>query len=224
MFDILPLSPVREWAISRSFIFTPPRTRTCGFASSRGSRTEATATDVARRFPRAAARGRTVGIERLDLVADADRLAQAFRPPGNAHAHFVGFAGARGNVRPVQGIDADQFEARFARGDIGQLQPLADNLQRQPSPRQCAGAGIGDLALADVAVDVADRDLQRVGSLRAAAAADPDAIGCRSPRPARAKNRRRRPAGDSVRDRALRRATVPCRCAPSPHRPIPRPW
>src|SRR3954471_24432827 len=174
--EMLPLSPVREWAISRSFTLGSHKSdlRLCQFAwQQHGSDRH----HVARRFPRAAARRRTVGIERLDLVADPDRLAQVFRAPGDAHAHLVWFAGSRGNFRPVQGIDADQFEPQFAHGDTGQLQSFADDLQRQPSPRQRAGAGIGDLALADVAVDITGRDLQRVGSLRAAPTADTNPVG-----------------------------------------------
>ena len=78
----------------------------------------------------------------------------------------------------MQGIDADQFEAQFARCDTGQLQPFADDLQRQSSARERAGAGIGDLPLADIAVDIADRDFQRIGAFRTAPAADAHAIGC----------------------------------------------
>src|SRR4051812_16308813 len=105
--EMLPLSPVREWAISRSFTLGSHKSnlRLCQFARQQHGRDRH---HVARGFPRAAARGRTVGIERLYLVADPDRLAQVLGASGDAHAHLVWFAGMRGDVRPVQGIDADQ--------------------------------------------------------------------------------------------------------------------
>ena len=67
----------------------------------------------------------------------------------------------------MQRIDADQFEAQFAGRNAGEFQPLADDFQRQPPARQCAGTGIGNLPLADKTVDIADRDLQRAGALGA---------------------------------------------------------
>src|SRR6478736_3882563 len=175
MFDVLPLSPVREWAISRSFTLCPHkadlRLRQLARQQDRRHRDH-----VARRLPRAAAGGRAVGIECFDLVADPDCLAEVFSAPGDADAHLIWFAGGRRNFRAVQGIDADKFETQFACGNTRQLQPFADNLQRQPSAPQRARAGIGDLPLADIAVDIADRDLQRIGTLVAAPATYPHAI------------------------------------------------
>src|SRR6476469_4972405 len=101
--EMLPLSPVREWAISRSFTLRSHKShlRLCQLARQQhGSDRH----HVARRFPRTAARGRAVGIERLDFVADPDRLAQVLGAPGDAHPHLVWFAGSRRNLRPVQGI------------------------------------------------------------------------------------------------------------------------
>src|SRR4249920_204062 len=108
IFDVLPLSPVREWAISRSFTSCPHeadlRPRQFTRQQYRGHRNH-----VARRLPRAAAGGRAVGVERFDLVADPDRLAPIFGAPGDAHADLIGFVGARGDLRAMQGIDADEF-------------------------------------------------------------------------------------------------------------------
>src|SRR5882724_12361260 len=53
-----------------------------------------------------------------------------------------------------------------------------NDLERQPPARQRAGPRIGNLTLADIAVEIADRDLQRFGASGAAPAADADAIGC----------------------------------------------
>ncbi len=214
MLEVLPLSPVREWAISRSFMLTPRRTRRCGLASSRGSSTEATATTSRADLPGAAAAGRAVGVERLDLVADPHGLAQILGAPGDAHAHLVGLVGARGHLRAVQGIDADQVEAQFAGGDAGELQPLAHDVERQPSPRQRAGPGIGDLALADKAVDIADRNFQRV---RCAVVPRPPLTRTRSG--AISSTVDLREVGNHVGLEILRgvvrprRATVPCRSA-----------
>src|ERR1700709_1020041 len=91
--EMLPLSPVREWAISRSFTSGSHETdlRLCQLAwqQYRGHRNH-----VARRFPGAAAGRRSIGIERLDLVADPDRLAQILGTARDAHAHFIGLVGA----------------------------------------------------------------------------------------------------------------------------------
>src|SRR5450759_1728022 len=123
-----------------------------------------------------AAGGGAVGVERFDLVADSDSFAQIFGAAGDAHADLVRLAGARGDLSPVQRVDADQLEPPVAGGDAGEFQPLANDFQRQPPPRQCAGAGIGNLALADIAVDVANRDLQRAGTFCSPSAADPHAV------------------------------------------------
>src|SRR5450432_1879279 len=105
MFDVFPLSPVREWAISRNFMAsrlheTDDRRGKLARHQHRGDRH-----DIARRLPGAAAAGRTVGIEGLDLVADPDRLAQAFGAAGDANAHLIGLVGPRrpfmrGYLRP----------------------------------------------------------------------------------------------------------------------------
>ena len=106
---MLPLSPVREWAISRSFTLGSHKSdlRLCQLARQQHGRYRY---DIARRFPRAATRGRAIGVKRLDLVADPDRLAQILGAPTHTHAHFVRFASAHRDFRPVQGIDADQHD------------------------------------------------------------------------------------------------------------------
>ena len=76
----------------------------------------------------------------------------------------------------MQRIDADQIEAPFAGLDLCELEPLARDLQRQPRTGFRARSGIGHLPLADVAVDITDRDFQRVGTLRAAPARNAHAI------------------------------------------------
>src|SRR5882757_7969837 len=93
MFDVFPLSPVREWAISRSFMAsrlheTDDRRRKLTRQQHGGDRD-----DIARRFPGATTAGRAVGVERLDLVADPDRLAQAFGTAGDANTHLIGLVG-----------------------------------------------------------------------------------------------------------------------------------
>src|SRR6185503_12984735 len=94
MLEMLPLSPVREWAISRSFMSGShePDLRLGKFA---GQEDRGHGDDVARRFPRAAAGRRAIGIERFDLVADPDGFTEVLGAPGDAHAHLIGFIGAR---------------------------------------------------------------------------------------------------------------------------------
>src|SRR5690348_2602719 len=99
MFEILPLSPVREWAISRSFIASrldKSHMRLCQSARQQhGSDRD----HIARGFPGTAAAGRAVGVERLDLITDANGLAQVFSAAGDAHAHLVGLVAMCGDLR-----------------------------------------------------------------------------------------------------------------------------
>src|SRR5262245_18364451 len=108
--EILPLSQVRAWAISRSFMSgtDEPNLRACELApqQDRGH-----GNHVPRRFPRAAAGRRTIGIQRFDLVADPDRLTEVLGEAGDANANLVGLVAVRGKFRSVQGIDADEFKA-----------------------------------------------------------------------------------------------------------------
>src|ERR1700759_3673835 len=176
MLEVLPLSPVREWAISRSFIASRLHKadlwpREFARQQARGDRD-----DIAGRFEGAAASGRTVGVERFDFVADANGLAQVFSAAGNANAHFIRFIGMGGDFSAVQRVDADALKPPFAGSHAGQLQPLPHDLQCEPSAREGPGTGVGNLALADIAVDIADRDLQRAGAFGSAPATDTHAI------------------------------------------------
>src|SRR5689334_10322373 len=76
----------------------------------------------------------------------------------------------------MQRIDSDQLEAQFTCRQAGELQPFTNDLQSQPPARQRARTGVGDLALTDIAVDIADRYFQRGGSASPSAAADADAV------------------------------------------------
>src|SRR6267154_720702 len=100
--EVLPLSPVREWAILRSFISRSHeadlRLRQLARQQHRRHRNH-----IARRLPRPAAGGRAIGIERLDFVADPDRFAEIFGTPGDANAYLIGFIGARGEPGAMQG-------------------------------------------------------------------------------------------------------------------------
>ena len=121
---------------------------------------------VARGFPGPAAARRAVGVERLDLVADAHGFAQVLGAAGDADAHLIGLiAMRRETCGPCSESMPIRSNAQFAGGNARQFQPLAHDVERQSAARERTRTGIGDLALADEAVDIADRDLQRVGAL-----------------------------------------------------------
>src|SRR5260370_1240293 len=132
--------------------------------------------DIARRFEGAAASGGAIGVKRFDLVAYSNGLTQIFGPACDANAPLVGLVCLCRQIGPMQRVDADQVEPQFACGNAREFQPFPNDFERQPSARQRARAGIGNLALADIAVDIADRNLQRSGALGAASAADAYAI------------------------------------------------
>src|SRR5690349_10362249 len=147
IFDVFPLSPVREWAISRSFTSSLHKADLWPGAFSRqqhGSHRN----DLARRLPGATAGRRTIGIERLDLVADPDCFAQTLGAATDANAHLVGLFRRCRNLRAVQGIDSNQIKTQLAGLNACEIEPLADDFQRQPSPRQRTRARIGNLTLA----------------------------------------------------------------------------
>src|SRR5689334_12017813 len=110
MLQMLPLSPVREWAMSRSFISSLHQ-RDAELRRALRNKTRGDRDDLARRFPGAAAARRTVGVERLDLVADLDGLTQRLGAAGHAHAHLVRLAGSRSLA--MQCVDADQVAAQL---------------------------------------------------------------------------------------------------------------
>src|ERR1700692_3870635 len=102
MLEVLPLSPVREWAISRSFIASAPYKPDSRFREFARQQYRRHRDDIGRRFESAAAGRRAVGVERFDLVADFHRLAQVFGTADDAHAHLVGLVCVRGDLSPVQ--------------------------------------------------------------------------------------------------------------------------
>src|ERR1700722_7409204 len=176
MLEVLPLSPVREWAISRSFIASRPHKADLRPGEFAWQQDRSDRDDIAGRFEGTAAGGRAVGIKRFDFVAYANGLAQVFGATGNANTHFIGLVGVGGDFSAMQCVDADEREPPFAGGHAAQLQPLPDDLQREPSACQGTGTGVGNLALTDIAVDIADRDLQRVGAPGPAPATDALAV------------------------------------------------
>src|SRR5467141_4174645 len=102
MLEVLPLSPVREWAISRSFIASAPHKAELRPGEFARQQHGGHGNDITRRFESAAAGGGAIGVERLDLVADSSRLAQIFGAPGDPDAHLIRFVCARGNLGAVQ--------------------------------------------------------------------------------------------------------------------------
>src|SRR5437588_9112483 len=116
MLEMLPLSPVREWAISRSFIGSALHELDgwlCEFArhKHRGDRDH-----IARRFKDTPASSRPIGVKRFNLVANSNGLTQVLGPPGNADTHFIRLVRTRRDFRPVQRVDADQIEPQLACG------------------------------------------------------------------------------------------------------------
>src|SRR5690606_4158801 len=109
----------------------------------------------------AGAAGRTVGIERLDLGADAPRGVGGAGPARHADAYFV-----RRYVVPavaVQGIDADEIGPQLGDRHAGHREPRAHDVDGEAAARFGIAAAVADLAFADEAVAVADRHLEPVG-------------------------------------------------------------
>src|ERR1039458_4979865 len=101
MLEVLPLSPVREWAISRSFIASAPHKTDRRFGKFARQQHGRNRNHIARRLEGAAAGGGAIGVERFDLVADSDSLAQIFGAAGDANAHLVGFVCLCRQIGPV---------------------------------------------------------------------------------------------------------------------------
>ena len=120
---------------------------------------------LARLFPRPAAARRSVGVEGLDFVADPRRLAQGLGAADHADPHFRRVRCSFDAAGQTDSIDADQFEARLAGSNADEPQPLAHDLERQPSARERARSGVGNLPFADATVDITNGHLQRVGPL-----------------------------------------------------------
>src|ERR1700743_241732 len=100
--EMLPLSPVREWAISRSFMASSSDEAHLRRGAIAREQNGGDRSPVARGFERATAPGRTIGVERLDFVADPYRFAQIFSAAGNADAHLIRLVGPRRDLRTVQ--------------------------------------------------------------------------------------------------------------------------
>src|SRR5450830_1315461 len=171
MLDMSPLSPARECAMSRSSISVLLEMDSRRDQFARQQRRQY-GDDFARRFGGAAAAGRAAGVERFDFVADAYGFAPAGGSACDADAHFVGFVGDGRELCAVDGVDADQVVAHFVDLHAGHGESLPDDVQRQLATRLRAGAGVGDLAFADVAIDVAEGGLERGGTCAAIAPAD----------------------------------------------------
>src|SRR5258708_20035296 len=101
MLEVLPLSPVREWAISRSFIASRPHKLDRWFCQIARQQHGGDRDHIARRFESAAAGGGAIGVERLDLVADAHGFAQVFSAAGDANAPPVRLVAMRGDFRAL---------------------------------------------------------------------------------------------------------------------------
>src|ERR1700761_133594 len=100
--EMLPLSPVREWAISRSFMTSSSDEAHLRRGAIARQQDGGDRNHVARRFERAATTGRTIGVERLDFVADPYRLAQILGAAGNADTHFIRVVGPCRDLRTMQ--------------------------------------------------------------------------------------------------------------------------
>jgi len=72
----------------------------------------------------------------------------------------------------VQGIDTDEVVPDLVELHPGQPQPFSYNFERQLPAGHGTGSAIADLSLADVAVHVADGDLEHVGPGLSLAARD----------------------------------------------------
>jgi hypothetical protein len=121
------------------------------------------------RLPRAPACGGPVGVERLDLLADPPRLGEAVGAADDANPYFIRVAVPRSRLA-MQRVDTDQVEARLRRAHAGQRQTFAHDVKRESCTGDSVRTRIGDLAFADIAVDIADRRLEQA-SLRPALAA-----------------------------------------------------
>jgi hypothetical protein len=77
----------------------------------------------------------------------------------------------------VQAVDADQLDPQLGVGEAAQGEALAHDLAREPRPGDGVRAGVGDLPLADVAVEVAAADLVGGGARPGAGADHAHAIG-----------------------------------------------
>src|SRR2546425_11987529 len=154
MLSTAPWSPLRQCAMARSFPSHHLAANRAGDELARHERRD-DRQYLARRFRRASTGGRTVRVQRFDLVADLLRVGERARPRRHAHAHFVRIAACLG-AAAVQGVDADEIAPQLAAVQSDPLQTLFDDLCRETSALDRAGARVGNLTLTDVPIAVAD--------------------------------------------------------------------
>src|SRR5437762_1349516 len=174
MLSTAPLSPLRECATARSFTSHHLAANRAGDELTRHERRD-DRQHLARRFRRASTGGRTVRVQRFDLVADFLRVGERARPRRHAHAYFVRIAACLG-AGAVQGVDADEIAPYLTAVQSDPLKTLFDDLCRETSALERASAGVGNLALTDKPIAEADRHLQQTGPRPAGRAVDRHAI------------------------------------------------
>src|SRR5690349_15178585 len=121
MFEVSPLSPVREWAIARS---------RCGISALHDmdggphqmlrQQGRADADDLSRRFGYSAAARWAVEVERFYLVGDTSCLAEAVGAAHDPDPHLARLRRAGRQPRSEDGVDADQVETQLAGLHTGQ--------------------------------------------------------------------------------------------------------
>ena len=142
-----------------------PSTTTCGIDHALGQQHRLHREHVAHaRLAGAAGPARSVHVHGADLEADGVRRLAVMGAAGHAQAHFIRLRPALELI--VQARHADQIDAEIVVGEALQLQPFLDDLGGPFGARHRVDAAIGHLALADIAVGIADIDL--VGRCRRA--------------------------------------------------------
>ena len=122
--------------------------------------------------------------------------------------------------RAVHRVDADQLDARSSASSPSARAAAQHDLQRQLAALARAGPGVGDLALADPAVAVAERrPSASPGAAAAARRSTRTRSGPSSLQPHAARSRPPRRAAGSAPGPPSRRAAAPCRSARSTRPP-----
>src|SRR4051794_1159606 len=132
MFEVSPLSPVREWAMARS---------SCGISALHdmdggghqvlGQQGRADSDDLTCRLRHPTAARRAVEVERLHFIANARRLSQAVSPPDHADPHLAWFRRVSRVFRPEDGVHTDEVEPKLIRTHASHAKALGDDLKRQ---------------------------------------------------------------------------------------------
>ena len=163
MFEIVPLSPLRECAIAPELHVTRPRRRTVHGTSARGMNVDAIATTS--RTDRVAPPPPAGPFVYSASTSSPIRCAASRDDARAATRTRTSYGSDRrsGDRVAVQGAHADQIAADDRHGEIPELlQPVAGHGRREPGAPHGAAAGIRDLPFADVAVAISERHLQRV--------------------------------------------------------------